>query len=46
MSKFIFVGPWLVNKARSDISDKYVAAVGSNEVITEYIYHCNSQKPR
>lgn len=46
MLLFFPSGPWLVHKARGDISEKYSAAVENKRIITEYIYHCNSQNPR
>ncbi|KAG5888209.1 hypothetical protein JTB14_036220 [Gonioctena quinquepunctata] len=39
------IGPWLVRKARRDISEKYGSVIDDTEVITEYIYQCNSQNP-
>jgi len=39
------MGPWLVSKVRNDISAKYSSAVENTDLITEYIYHCNTQKP-
>ncbi|XP_057666093.1 (Lyso)-N-acylphosphatidylethanolamine lipase-like isoform X1 [Diorhabda carinulata] len=39
------MGPWLVSKVRNDISAKYSDAVDNTDLITEYIYHCNTQKP-
>lgn len=39
------VGPWLVKKLRSDISEKYSGVFEEKEIISEYIYQCNSQKP-
>ncbi|XP_030759585.1 (Lyso)-N-acylphosphatidylethanolamine lipase-like [Sitophilus oryzae] len=38
-------GPWLVRKLRSDISNRYEDAFEDKHIITEYIYHCNSQYP-
>ncbi|CAH1105241.1 unnamed protein product [Psylliodes chrysocephalus] len=39
------IGPWLISRVRNDISVKYSSAVEDTDIITEYIYHCNSQKP-
>ncbi|XP_044265498.1 (Lyso)-N-acylphosphatidylethanolamine lipase-like [Tribolium madens] len=38
-------GPWIVKKMRSDISHKYAGRLENHEIITDYIYQCNSQKP-
>ncbi|KAJ8925450.1 hypothetical protein NQ315_009283 [Exocentrus adspersus] len=38
-------GPWLINTVRPDISKKYVVALKDPNLITEYIYQCNSQRP-
>ncbi|KAJ8928507.1 hypothetical protein NQ314_018923 [Rhamnusium bicolor] len=39
------IGPWLVRKVRNDISQKYAAALENEDIISEYIYQCNSQRP-
>ncbi|CAG9858496.1 unnamed protein product [Phyllotreta striolata] len=39
------MGPWLIGKIRNDISAKYSSIIENTDVFTEYIYHCNSQKP-
>ncbi|XP_072396697.1 (Lyso)-N-acylphosphatidylethanolamine lipase-like [Diabrotica undecimpunctata] len=39
------MGPWLIGKVRNDISAKYSSAIDNTDLITEYIYHCNSQNP-
>ncbi|CAH0550804.1 unnamed protein product [Brassicogethes aeneus] len=38
-------GPWLIKKMRSDISEKYATTFEDKNIILEYIYQCNSQKP-
>ncbi|RZC34946.1 abhydrolase domain-containing protein 4-like [Asbolus verrucosus] len=38
-------GPWIVRKMRSDISNKYAGRLEDHEIISDYIYQCNSQKP-
>jgi pimeloyl-ACP methyl ester carboxylesterase len=38
-------GPWIIKKMRSDISNKYAGRLENHEIITDYIYQCNSQKP-
>ncbi|XP_019881709.1 (Lyso)-N-acylphosphatidylethanolamine lipase isoform X2 [Aethina tumida] len=39
------IGPWLIKKTRADISEKYAESLDDKDLITEYIYQCNSQKP-
>ncbi|XP_063919060.1 (Lyso)-N-acylphosphatidylethanolamine lipase-like isoform X2 [Zophobas morio] len=38
-------GPWIIRKMRSDISNKYAGHLENHEIISDYIYQCNSQKP-
>lgn len=39
------LGPWLVKKMRSDIANKYAGHLEDHEIISDYIYQCNAQKP-
>lgn len=41
-----FLGPTLVRKLRGDIAARYEDSFENKNIITEYIYQCNSQYPR
>lgn len=41
----IFQGPKLLQKARPDLVRKFSSLVKDEEVIPNYLYHCNAQDP-
>lgn len=43
----VSTGQWLIEKARPDIVKKFTTFLSDDvNVIPQYIYQCNSQKPR
>lgn len=42
----MFVGPWIINALRPDITQKYSECLEDNTLIPQYIYQCNAQTPR
>ncbi len=43
---YVFSGPKLVKKFRSDLIQRYsMLSGGDDSVIADYIYHCNAQTP-
>lgn len=39
------MGPYLINKLRPDLKRKFLPIVAENDVVSDYIYHCNAQTP-
>ncbi|XP_045461044.1 (Lyso)-N-acylphosphatidylethanolamine lipase-like isoform X2 [Harmonia axyridis] len=39
------LGPWLIQRGRSDIAAKFEDIIEDNSVFPNYVYHCNAQNP-
>lgn len=44
--EYNFIGQWIIDKARPDITRKFSSALPEEGLISQYIYQCNSQTPR